>query len=294
MKHIKLFENFKINENTEEEMKPKMFISNDGVLTIKTKDITEKIKMEDGDKTGTSRDGSLVIKSAADQTADADNRVFKCSVWRTKYGNIKKAYAELGWDLKVNDIGNTRKDEMYLYVATPVGYSGKGKATWGFYNIEELKSEAVDSVPAYKDIDISKREIDVVTEKIKKVIIKDGFDYDSFELSDAAKKEIKSKLEPVKDKIRGVWITTGASQDADPEEEIEKKGKKVKRSEWDSYLVKNRYNKLGSYLKELGVTPKVSKAGKKEGGEFKVYGVFDEENLKSDENRTILIKPVYK
>jgi len=318
MKHIKLFENFKINENNNNNL-PKMFITSNGKLIIKYGDKSVNMQMinsTDDDST----DGSMIIKKAVDQSADVKNRLFDASVWRIQHGNVIKSYHNLGWTLDVyKDDGTpvkdgTNKEDVYLYVSVPKGYSGeikgqsdvmgkttggsrrisgKGKSTWGFYNAGELKNSAIDTIPAYKKIKMHKVDEQPAEEKLKNISILNSFNYDSFELTNDAKTEIKNKLLKYKNDLKGVWLTTGATQDDDPNKEITKKGKTLKRSDWDKYLVKNRYTSLLKYMKDLGIPAKVSKDGKNDDNSLKVYGVFDKD-LKSDKNRSVLIKPVFK
>ena len=322
MKHLVLFEKFKLNEETnseEKSIKPKMFVNKNGVLTIKSSEGDVSVQMKNSSSSD-EENGQFIITTAVDQTSKEGERVFNPSVWRLNYNDVKSKFNEIGWSLKVLDekgeeIHDSSKEQgAVMFVSSPKDYdgvingrsyvigmannarriTGKGKTTWGFYNIEEVKklSSNRDSVDAYKNVSINKSSNDETITPLSDIEVNDGFEHDSFELKDSTKKKLQT-LANQADRIEGVFITTGASQDGDPNEVITKQGKDMKRSEWDTFLVKKRYGVLSSFLKKLGVKSAPSKAAK-EGEELKVYGVFNKGNLKSEENRSIIIKPKIK
>lgn len=338
MKHLKLYENFKINEadDTSDATAPaednsidtgKVFpeasITSDGKLTLKIEDLSLDIQMKNiSSFKGNDENFSGGQKAFNQKT----KQWFDVDTWIIPVSEVRKQLASNGFDFKAFDYQNkslnddSRNTEAYLFIGVPKGYDGQIKADsskisenegigynkgkgglvftspatthWGFYFLEEYKKDhRFQNV--FRKMEINRNDIPAKKkEPIEPIIIQSDFEMDSSELNQNMKNEIKSKIDP--SKVKGVFVLTGASQDADPNEMIEKDGKEIKRGVHDTNLVKARYKNLMAYLKEIGVESKVAKGGKNKKGNIKVYGVFDSGNKKAEKNRQVALKVISK
>lgn len=331
LKHIKTFESYvALSESTitETQIKPKMSISKTGILTLSDGKNSVNIQMINSSipKEG-SNEGAYIIHKIGNRDASSENRIIDCDSWRVEHGIVAQEYSKMGWtftvlkddDTPVND--GTHKSEILLYIAVPKGYegvingrsveigkinslgqkvvSGHGTETWGFYNMKDLASKT--SVPAYTKISIVKKEVnpDQPAKTVQDLTILDGFELDKWDITENAKKEL-NKLIQNKDKIKGVYVLTGASKDYDESKAGEPSGHKIGNNDatkyqWDLYLVYNRFNTVKKFLADNGI--KVlpdTKNEFKDDKPTKIYGFGNSKDLKHQSNRILSAKIVTK
>lgn len=306
-------------EKSETEIRPKGSITADGMLTLNIGDETIQVQMHDA----TGRIQS--IKSDFNGFGTMYNYKTKNyntppGAWYLKLSEIRNALAKTGWNITAyNNEGKSLNDpsikqEHFLMVGSPKGYSGPIKGVigtigsgptsdkggkghklvgtadtaWGFF---DFVTYATTKTPqdGFKKIRVYKKESDTVVKETK--TITDDFEKDSFKLSQSAISKIDGLAA---DGIKKVKIGTGASQDGpideliDPNPAVGRKSK-MKREDWDKYLVDMRYKTLKNYLSKKGITVEIHPKGM-EGGKYKVYGVFTS-NLASDANRKLKVIP---
>lgn len=169
-------------------------------------------------------------------------------------------------------IGADKADLEY----NKINYDTNAVAGYGFFYYQSSATYINQPTPSFGKVMI--KDVENQPSNIQPPI-KKAFVIDKVELTDEAKKEIKTITDAYKDKNIKLSINTGASKDND-------------NVQHDFDLIVGRYKTTVEYLNSLGFK-NIEQIGVPQNvnDTKNIYGKFDK-NLKSEENRNLIIVPV--